>query len=73
MIPLTLARPGEIVTIMRISGNDEVKNHLASLGCTVSSKLIIVNKLGKNIIVQVKESRLALDEKMANRILVMEE
>ena len=70
MMPLTMAKAGETVTIRKITGKDEVRLHLAELGFVVDSQVTIVNEIAGNLIVQVKESRLALDKTMANRILV---
>ena len=70
MMPLTMAKVGETVTIRKITGKDEVRLHLAELGFVVDSQVTIVNEIAGNLIVQVKESRLALDKTMANRIMV---
>ena len=70
MMPLTMAKAGETVTIRKITGKDEVRLHLAELGFVVDSQVTIVNEIAGNLIVQVKESRLALDRTMANRIMV---
>ena len=70
MMPLTMAKAGETVTIRKITGKDEVRLHLAALGFVVDSQVTIVNEIAGNLIVQVKESRLALDKTMANRIMV---
>ena len=61
---------GETVTIRKITGKDEVRLHLAELGFVVGSDVTVVNEIAGNLIVQVKESRLALDKTMANRILI---
>ena len=70
MMPLTMAKAGETVTIRKITGKDEVRLHLAELGFVVDSQVTIVNEIAGNLIVQVKESRLALDNTMANRIMI---
>ena len=70
MMPLTMAKTGETVTIRKISGKDEVRQHLAELGFVVDSNVMVVNEIGGNLIVQVKDSRIALDKTMANRIIV---
>ena len=69
MMPLTMARPGETVTIRRITGRDEVRQHLAELGFVVDSPVTGVNEIAGNLILQVKEGRIALDSQMAGRIL----
>lgn len=68
MMPLSMAKTGEPVTIHRISGKDEVRQHLAELGFVVGSEVMVVNELGGNLILQVKDSRIALDKTMASRI-----
>ena len=70
MMPLTMAKAGETVTIRKITGKDEVRLHLAELGFVVDSQVTIVNEIAGNLIVQVKESRLALDKTMASRIMI---
>ena len=70
MMPLTMAKAGDTVTIRKITGKDEVRLHLAELGFVVDSQVTIVNEITGNLIVQVKESRLALDKTMANRIMI---
>ena len=70
MMPLTMAKAGETVTIKKITGKDEVRLHLAELGFVVDSEVTVVNEIAGNLIVQVKESRLALDRTMANRIMI---
>ena len=69
-MPLTMAKTGETVTIRKISGKDEVRQHLAELGCVVDSDVTVVSEIGGSLIVQVKDSRIALDKTMANRIMV---
>ena len=69
MMPLTMAKPGERVTIRKITGKDEVRQHLAELGFVVDSDVMVVNEISGNLIVQVKASRIALDRSMANRIM----
>ena len=70
MMPLTMARPGETVTIRKITGRDEVRQHLAELGFVVNSDVTVVSQLAGNLILQVKVSRVALDKTMANRIMI---
>ncbi len=70
MIPLTMARTGETATIRKISGRDEVRQHLAELGFVVGGDVTVVNEIAGNLILQVKESRIALDKGMANRIMI---
>ena len=67
MIPLTMA--GETVKIRKISGKDEVRQHLAELGFVENSDVAVISEIGGNLIVQVKGSRIALDKTMASRII----
>ena len=69
MMPLTLAKPGETVTIRKITGKDELRQHLAELGFVVDSTVTVVSEIAGNLILQVKDSRIALDRSMANRIM----
>lgn len=70
MMPLTMAKTGETVTIRKISGKDEVRQHLAELGFVVDSTVTVISELAGNLILQVKDSRIALDKTMANRIMI---
>ena len=70
MMPLTMAKQGETVTIRKITGKDEVRQHLAELGFVVDGEVTVVSELGGNLIVQVKDSRIALDRTMANRVMI---
>mgnify|MGYP003104439822 CR=1 FL=1 len=70
MMPLTMTKPGETVTIRRVSGKDQVRQHLAELGFVVDGQVTVISQIAGNLIVQVKESRVALDRTMANRIMV---
>ena len=70
MMPLSLAGVGEQNTVKRIGGSPEVKQHLENLGFVVASTVTIVNTLGGNVIVNVKESRIAISEEMARKIMV---
>lgn len=70
MMPLTMAKTGESVTIRKITGKDEIRRHLAELGFVVDSTVTVVNEMGGSLIMQVKNSRIALDKTMANRILI---
>ncbi|MCI5948348.1 MAG: FeoA family protein [Oscillospiraceae bacterium] len=70
MMPLSLAGVGEQNTVKRIGGSPEVKQHLENLGFVVGSTVTIVNTLGGNVIVNVKESRIAISEEMARKIMV---
>lgn len=70
MMPLVLAELGEENTIRRIGGTPEVKKHLADLGFVVGGRVSTISALGGNVIVNVKESRVAISEEMARKILI---
>lgn len=70
MMPLTMAKAGETVTIRKVTGKDEIRLHLAELGFVVGSRVTVVNEIAGNLILQVKDSRIALDKTMANRIMI---
>ncbi|MCM1055932.1 MAG: ferrous iron transport protein A [Bacteroides sp.] len=70
MMPLTLANIGEENTIKKIGGKPEVKLHLENLGFVVGGSVTIVNTLGGSVIVNVKESRVAISKEMAQKIMV---
>ena len=67
MMPLIFAKEGETVTIRRILGKDDVRQHLAELGFVMDAEVIVSHMAG-NLIVQVKGSRIALDKSIAQRI-----
>ena len=69
MIPLTMAKPGETVTVRRITGKDDVRQHLAELGFVVDTEVNVVSSLAGGLIIQVKDCRVALDQSMASRIM----
>jgi len=69
-MPISMAKPGDTVTIQKIMGRDDVRQHLAELGFVVDSDVTVVNEIAGNLILQVKDSRIALDKSMANRIIV---
>ena len=69
-MPLTLAEIGEENTIKKIGGKPEVKKHLENLGFVVGGNVTIINTLGGNVIVNVKESRIAISREMAQKIMV---
>ena len=67
---LTMARPGDTVTIRKITGRDEVRQHLAELGFVVDESVTVISEMAGNLILQVKDSRVAVDRTMANRIMI---
>ncbi|GAA6523091.1 FeoA family protein [Lawsonibacter asaccharolyticus] len=70
MMPLTMARPGETAVIRKITGRDEVRQHLAELGFVVDESVTVISEMAGNLILQVKDSRVAVDRTMANRIMI---
>ena len=70
MMPLTLAVVGEENIIKKIGGKQEVKAHLENLGFVVGGAVTVINTIGGNVIVNVKESRIAISKEMANKILI---
>ena len=69
-MPLTLAAPGEENIIKRIGGKPEVKKHLEDLGFVVGSTVTVLTTLNGNVIVNVKEARVAISREMAQKIMV---
>ena len=70
MMPLTFADLEEDNLIRKVGGNPETKKHLENLGFVVGGNVRVVNRLGGNIIVNVKESRVAISEGMAMKIMI---
>ena len=70
MMPLTLANPGEENLIRKVGGSPEVKKHLEDIGFVAGGTVSIVSSLGGNVIVKVKETRVAISEEMARRIMI---
>ena len=69
-MPLTMAKAGENNIIRKITGKDEVRQHLAELGFVVGGMVVVVTEIGGNMILSVKDSRIALDKSMVNRIMI---
>ena len=70
MIPISMSRVGETVTIRKITGDEKVRQHLAELGFVVDEEVTVVSEAGGNLILKVKDSRIAIGLSMANRIVV---
>jgi ferrous iron transport protein A len=64
-----MAEVGETVVIRKITGNDQVRQHLAEMGFTVDAKVTVVSHLAGNMILNVRDSRVGIGEAMARRIL----
>ena len=70
MIPISFADAGKECIIKKIGGSPEVKKHLENLGFAVGGNATLITALGGNVIIKVKESRVAIDSDMANKILI---
>ena len=70
MIPLSLAETGKEQIIRKVGGNQETRLHLQNLGFVVGGNITVVNTLNGNVIVKVKESRIALNDELARKIMV---
>ena len=70
MMPLTMAPVGQASKIQRVGGNDETKRFLANLGIVVGSEVTVISAIGGNVIVNIKDSRVAINQDMARHIMV---
>lgn len=70
MMPLALADIGVENTVQKVSGSPEVRKHLENLGFVVGGTVTVITSLGGNVIVNVKEARVAISEEMARKIMV---
>lgn len=70
MMPLTLANTDEQYTIIKVGGNPEVKRHLENLGFVAGGIVSVVNTIDGNLIVNVKETRVAISREMAQKIMI---
>ena len=70
MLPLAMVEPGGRGVIARLTGKDEVRRHLAELGLVVGEEVMVMNSLAGNLILQVKDSRIALDRGLCKKIMV---
>ena len=70
MMPLTLAEVGEENIIKKIGGRQEVRSHLENLGFIAVGAVTVINTIGGNVIVNVKESRIAISKEMAQKIMI---
>jgi ferrous iron transport protein A len=69
-MPLYLADPGEESIIRKVGGSPELKKHLEDLGFVAGSSVTVLNTIGGNLIVKVKESRVAINQDMAGKIFI---
>ena len=70
MMPLAMANLGDISIIKKINGNDEIKRFLENLGFVTGCEVIVVSKLSGDMIVSVKDSRIAINKQIANKIMI---
>ncbi len=69
MLPITMAASGEQILVKKITGKDEIKHHLNELGLVEGEYISVIQNNSGNLILQVKSGRIALDERLAMRIL----
>ena len=69
-MPLTLAPVGSVNMIRRVGGNAEIRQHLSDLGFVAGGEVTVISEIGNNLIVRVKESRVALSREVAAQIIV---
>jgi ferrous iron transport protein A len=69
-VPLSLSKHGVAVAVKRIGGSEAIKKRLESMGFTVGSTVTVISELAGSLIVNVKDSRIALNQELANRIFV---
>lgn len=69
-MPLTMAKQGEINYIKKVGGKEETRRFLENLGFVVGGMVMIVSQIGGNMIVNVKDSRIAINKDMAGKIMI---
>ena len=69
-MPLSFADKGEDLIVKKVGGSDEVKRHLENLGVVPGGTVSVISELNGNLIVKVKESRIAINEELAKRIMI---
>ena len=70
MLPLSMVKPGETNTIKKVGGKEETRKFLENLGFITGGEVTVVSEIEGNLIVNVKDSRVAIGKDMANRIMV---
>lgn len=70
MMPLSMVNTGEKKQVIRVTGKDETRKFLANLGFVEGSEVTVVSVIAGNLIVNIKDTRVAIDRSMANRIMV---
>ncbi len=69
-MPLTMAKAGEMNTIKKVGGKEETRRFLENLGFVAGGAVTVVSEISGNMIVNVKESRVAINKEMANKIII---
>lgn len=69
-MPLTMAKTGEISVIKKVGGKEETRKFLESLGFVTGGAVTVISEIGGNMIVNVKDSRVAINREMANKIMI---
>ena len=69
-MPLTMATMGEVNKIVKVGGNEETRRFLENLGFVAGTEIAVVSSIGGNLIVNVKDSRIAVNEDMARHIVI---
>ncbi|WP_347559740.1 FeoA family protein [Clostridium sp. AM58-1XD] len=70
MMPLTMSKEGETTSIKRVGGREEVRRHLETMGFVPGADITVVSVNSGNVIVNVKEARVAISKEMANKIMI---
>ena len=70
MMPLSYANPGEVSIIRKVGGSPKVKKHLENLGFVAGGNVTVITTLNGNVIVKVKEARVAISDEMARKIMI---
>lgn len=69
MMPLTMANSGETVTVKKITGKPEIRQHMAEMGFVVDEPVTVISRIGGNLIVRVRDSRVAIGKDMASKVM----
>lgn len=70
MMPLTMARTGEMNTIRKVGGKEETRKFLENLGFVTGGEVMVVSQISGSMIVNIKESRVAINKEMADKIMI---
>ena len=70
MMPLTMAKAGETNSIKKLGGQTAIRQHLENLGFVIGTPVTIISEISGNVIVSIKETRIAISREMASKILV---